>query len=228
MARTALGPAESGHLLPPPRPAAGIPVPASSLPRRTRGPRSCVSSLSWPGLVRDLRDPLIDDFSDSCREWVAADAALCGMSARDFDIQLRLHAPSVRDHLDARRPHPLVHDALRPRLVARWSRITAYTEDADLLADSALLPGGGSALTIRLGPEEAGPTPVAAVRFPVVIKHSRVRLISRVVVSALGAFLVATPAVLGGDSSLTLRIFLAVLGSAALSAATIVMGRPRG
>ncbi|MFG2867136.1 hypothetical protein [Streptomyces sp. NPDC048338] len=82
-------------------------------------------------------------------------------------------------------------------------------------------------VTIRLGPEEAGPTPVAAVRFPVVIKHSRVRLISRVVISALGAFLVATPAILGGDSSLTLRIVLAVLGSAALSAATIVMGRPR-
>ncbi|MGW6894791.1 hypothetical protein [Streptomyces chartreusis] len=82
-------------------------------------------------------------------------------------------------------------------------------------------------VTIRLGPEEAGPTPVAAVRFPVIIKHSRVRLISRVVISALGAFLVATPAILGVHSSLTLRIVLAVIGSAALSAATIVMGRPR-
>jgi hypothetical protein len=82
-------------------------------------------------------------------------------------------------------------------------------------------------VTIRLGPEEAGTTPVAAVRFPVIIKHSRIRLISRVTISALGAFLVATPAILGLHSSITLRIVLAVIGSAALSAATVVMGRPR-
>ncbi|MGW3038376.1 hypothetical protein ACWDCB_45240 [Streptomyces sp. NPDC001178] len=82
-------------------------------------------------------------------------------------------------------------------------------------------------VTIRLGPEEAGTTPVAAVRFPVIIKHSRVRLISRVIISALGAFLVATPAILGLHSPLSLRIVLAVIGSAALSTATIVMGRPR-
>ncbi|MFD9564065.1 hypothetical protein [Streptomyces sp. NPDC059994] len=82
-------------------------------------------------------------------------------------------------------------------------------------------------VTIRLGPEEAVTTPVAAVRLPVIIKHSRMRLISRVAISALGAFLVATPAILGADSPLTLRILLAVIGAATLSAATIVMGRPR-
>ncbi|MFI8292194.1 transglutaminase domain-containing protein [Streptomyces sp. NPDC085614] len=145
MARTALGPAESGPLLPASTPGSGIHVPAASIPRQTRGSRSCDASLSWPGLVRELRDPLIDDFSDSCRERVAEDAALCGMSSRDFDIQLRLHAPSVRDRLESRQPSPLLYDELRPRLVARCSRIAAYTEDADLLANSALLLGGGEA-----------------------------------------------------------------------------------
>ncbi|MEV0210670.1 hypothetical protein AB0H97_36355 [Streptomyces sp. NPDC050788] len=82
-------------------------------------------------------------------------------------------------------------------------------------------------VTIRLGPEEPGTTPVAAARFPVIIKHSRVRLISRVTISALGAFLVAAPAILGVHTPLSLRIVLAVIGSAALSTATIVMGRPR-
>ncbi|MER6630947.1 hypothetical protein ABT301_22470 [Streptomyces sp. NPDC000987] len=82
-------------------------------------------------------------------------------------------------------------------------------------------------VTVRLGPDDPGSTPVAAVRLPVIIKHSRMRLLWRVAISALGAFLVATPAILGPTSSLTLRIFLAVIGSAALSTATIVMGRPR-
>lgn len=82
-------------------------------------------------------------------------------------------------------------------------------------------------VTIRLGPDEAAMTPVAAVRFPVIIKHSRMRLLARVGISALGAFLVATPAILGPHSSLTVRILLAVIGSAFLSTATIVMGRPR-
>ncbi|MER6233386.1 hypothetical protein ACFY1L_46275 [Streptomyces sp. NPDC001663] len=82
-------------------------------------------------------------------------------------------------------------------------------------------------VTIRLGPGEPVTTPVAVARFPVIIKHSRVRLISRVTISALGAFLVAAPAILGVHASLSLRIVLAVIGSAALSTATIVMGRPR-
>ncbi|MFI1104956.1 hypothetical protein [Streptomyces melanogenes] len=72
-----------------------------------------------------------------------------------------------------------------------------------------------------------GTPPVAAVRFPVIIKHSRMRLLARVGLSTLGAFLVATPAILGAHSSLTVRILLAVIGSAFLSTATIVMGRPR-
>ncbi|MBQ1090137.1 hypothetical protein [Streptomyces sp. B93] len=82
-------------------------------------------------------------------------------------------------------------------------------------------------VTVRLGPDEPGTTPVADVGLPVVVKHSRVRLFSRVAISALGACLVATPAILGPDSSLPLRVLLAVLGAAALSTATIVMGRPR-
>ncbi|AWE51490.1 hypothetical protein ACFXGG_33265 [Streptomyces nigra] len=82
-------------------------------------------------------------------------------------------------------------------------------------------------VTIRLGPEEAGSTPVAAIRLPVIVRHSRVRLLSRVAISALGAFLVAMPAILGAHSPLALRIVLAVVGAGALSAATIVMGRPR-
>ncbi|WP_217177317.1 hypothetical protein [Streptomyces sp. AC495_CC817] len=82
-------------------------------------------------------------------------------------------------------------------------------------------------VTIRLGPEEGGSTPIAAIRLPVIVRHSRVRLLSRVAISALGAFLVAMPAILGPQSSLALRIVVAVVGAGTLSAATVVMGRPR-
>ncbi|WP_143074942.1 hypothetical protein [Streptomyces mangrovisoli] len=76
-------------------------------------------------------------------------------------------------------------------------------------------------VTIRLGPEDNGAIPVTSVTFPVIIKHSRVRLVSRVIISALGAFLVAAPAILGLHSSLALRIVLAVAGSAALSTGSL-------
>ncbi|MFC1404130.1 MULTISPECIES: hypothetical protein [Streptacidiphilus] len=79
--------------------------------------------------------------------------------------------------------------------------------------------------TIRLGPLEASSTPAVTVRFPVVVKHSRLRLASRVLVSSGGAILVAAPAILGGGSSLALRITLAVIGSALISIATVVMAR---
>ncbi|MEV0210671.1 hypothetical protein AB0H97_36360 [Streptomyces sp. NPDC050788] len=67
------------------------------------------------------------------------------MSAQDFDIQLRLHAPSVGDRLRLRRPHSILYGELRPQLIARCSRISSYLRDADLLANSSLLLGGGEA-----------------------------------------------------------------------------------
>ncbi|MFJ8540920.1 hypothetical protein ACIRFH_02685 [Streptomyces sp. NPDC093586] len=76
---------------------------------------------------------------------MAADAALCGISSRDFDIQLRLYAPSVLGDGRTRRSFHSLYSALRPQLIARCSRIAGYTEDADLLANSSLLIGGGKA-----------------------------------------------------------------------------------
>jgi hypothetical protein len=74
------------------------------------------------------------------------------MSPRDFDIQLRLHAPSVLDQIQMRRPYRAIYGELRPQLIARCSRISSYINDADLLANSSLLLGGGQArrdFTIR-------------------------------------------------------------------------------
>ncbi|GAA0617671.1 hypothetical protein [Streptomyces crystallinus] len=100
--------------------------------------------MAWPALVRQLRDPVIDAFSAHCRELVAADARLCGISARDFDIQLRLHAPLLF-RSDPVWPYEALYEELRPRLIARCSRLSSYIKDADLLAHSSLLLGGGEA-----------------------------------------------------------------------------------
>ncbi|MGW3862837.1 hypothetical protein ACWEDZ_15270 [Streptomyces sp. NPDC005047] len=120
------------------RRAPAVPSKPRSMPPPKPGP-------TWSGLVAALRDPLVEDFSAGCRELVAADAALCGISSRDFDIQLRLYAPSVLD--DGRDGHsfPALYGALRPQLIARCSRIAGYTDDVDLLANSSLLIGGSKA-----------------------------------------------------------------------------------
>ncbi|MEU5255147.1 transglutaminase domain-containing protein [Streptomyces longwoodensis] len=98
---------------------------------------------TWSALVKQLEDPSIDALSTACRELVATDAALCGTSARDFDIQLRLHAPSLAEWEVGSRNHRALYDELRPRLIARCSRIAGHLEQADLLANSSLLLGGG-------------------------------------------------------------------------------------
>ncbi|MFD9795536.1 hypothetical protein ACFWXK_31810 [Streptomyces sp. NPDC059070] len=99
--------------------------------------------------MRHLRDARIDGLSRDCRDLVAADAALCGLSARDFDIQLRLHAPLVfhtaRTGDGEPPPSASLYEEMRPRLIARCSRIAGYTQDADLHANSSLLIGGGRA-----------------------------------------------------------------------------------
>ncbi|WP_143074943.1 transglutaminase domain-containing protein [Streptomyces mangrovisoli] len=74
------------------------------------------------------------------------------MSARDFDIQLRLHAPSVLGKVKMGLPWQALYGELRPQLIARCSRLSSYIKDADLFANSSLLLGGGEArrgFTIR-------------------------------------------------------------------------------
>ncbi|WP_164492330.1 transglutaminase domain-containing protein [Streptomyces nigra] len=93
--------------------------------------------------MEQLRNPAIDEFSRRCRDLVATDAALCGTSPRDFDIQLRLHAPSIAGRQVGPSSHSALYDELRPRLIARCSRIAGDSEQADLLANSSLLLGGG-------------------------------------------------------------------------------------
>jgi hypothetical protein len=50
-------------------------------------------------------------------------------------------------------------------------------------------------------------------------------LLLRVMASAIGAFLVALPAILGQASPVQLRVLLAVVGAALLSFSAIVMAR---
>jgi hypothetical protein len=86
-------------------------------------------------------------------------------------------------------------------------------------------------VTIRLGgpAEESTTTGSRAlttnVRFPVVVRRSRSRLLIRVTSSAIGALLVALPAILGQNSSLRLRILSAVIGAGLIAYATIVVAR---
>ncbi|MBQ1090138.1 hypothetical protein [Streptomyces sp. B93] len=143
MAGTVVSSAQSGHAL------RGAPSTRRRMPAvplsKPHAPLSAPPPETWPHLVARLRDPLIEEFSAACRELVAADADLCEISPRDFDIQLRLYAPSV---LSAGHPgHSLetLYDALRRQLIVRCSRIAAYTHDADLMANTSLLIGGGEA-----------------------------------------------------------------------------------
>ncbi|MEU4352343.1 hypothetical protein [Streptomyces sp. NPDC023838] len=144
MARTALGAAGPGHAVPADAPS---PLPyAPPVPRQARSPHHPDEpSTGWSALARQLRDPLIDALSADCRELVAADAALCGTNARDFDIQLRLHAPLMFGADHGKRPSASLYEEMRTRLIARSSRIAGYTQDADICANSSLLLGGGQA-----------------------------------------------------------------------------------
>jgi hypothetical protein len=64
--------------------------------------------------------------------------------------------------------------------------------------------------------------------FPVVVLRSRSRLAVKVAASAIGAFLVALPAILGQGSSLRLRVLVAVLGALLLAYASIAISRVGG
>lgn len=85
-----------------------------------------------------------------------------------------------------------------------------------------------SRATIRLVCDPSGETTEATplttnAHFPVVVKRSRSRLALRVAATAIGAFLVALPAILGQHSSLRLRIVVAVVGALLLAFAAIVI-----
>jgi hypothetical protein len=78
---------------------------------------------------------------------------------------------------------------------------------------------GGAGDTAATGP----PDPLTTnVRFPVIVRRSKPRLLARVFASGAGAFLIALPAILGQHSSLRARVLASILGAALLSYATIV------
>ena len=64
--------------------------------------------------------------------------------------------------------------------------------------------------------------------FPVVVMRSRSQLALKIAATAVGAFLVALPAILGQDSSLRLRVLVAVLGALLLAYSTIAISRVGG
>jgi hypothetical protein len=61
--------------------------------------------------------------------------------------------------------------------------------------------------------------------FPVVVVRSRSQLAIKIAATAIGAFLVALPAILGQSSSLRLRVVVAVLGALLLAYSTIAISR---
>ncbi len=62
--------------------------------------------------------------------------------------------------------------------------------------------------------------------FPVVVARSRSRMAVKVAASAVGAFLVALPGILGQGSALPLRVVAAVAGALLIACAAIVITRP--
>jgi hypothetical protein len=107
--------------------------------------------------------------------------------------------------------------ALRYDSVEFW--LQPRTEAFDALARA----------TIKLTcdpPNDGAPVPLTTnTYFPVMVVKSRSRLALKITASAVGAFLVAVPAILGPNSSLKLRILIAVLGALLLSYASIAISR---
>ena len=64
--------------------------------------------------------------------------------------------------------------------------------------------------------------------FPVVVVRSRSQLAMKIAGTAIGAFLVALPAILGEGSSLRLRVVVAVLGALLLAYSSIAISRVGG
>ncbi|MEW9529727.1 hypothetical protein [Microbispora sp. NPDC049125] len=85
-------------------------------------------------------------------------------------------------------------------------------------------------VTVRLEESKGAPSPAGdslttRAGFPVIVRRSRSRLLTRVAASSAGAFLVALPAVVGLDFPLPARVLSAVAGAALLAFATIVVPR---
>jgi len=113
--------------------------------------------------------------------------------------------------------------ALRYDSVEFW--LQPRTEQFDALARA----------TIRLtcdpsnGMADGAPLPLTTnTYFPVVVMRSRSRLALKIAGTAVGAFLVALPAILGQNSSLRLRVLVAVLGALLLAYSTIAISRGAG
>jgi hypothetical protein len=76
---------------------------------------------------------------------------------------------------------------------------------------------------------DGGPRPLTTnTYFPVVVARSRSRLAVKIAATAVGAFLVALPAILGQSASLRLRVLVAVLGALLLAYASIAIARVGG
>ena len=76
-------------------------------------------------------------------------------------------------------------------------------------------------------PEAAGLIPANA-RFPVAVRRSKSRLLVRMLVTALGALLVALPAILGPSTLLQIRIVSALLGAMLLAVSSVALGSTKG
>jgi hypothetical protein len=109
--------------------------------------------------------------------------------------------------------------ALRYDSVEFW--LQPRTELFDALARATIKLSCDS----RDGPD-GDPLPLTTnAYFPVAVARSRSRMAVKVASSAVGAFLVALPAILGQNSSLRLRVLVAVLGALLLAYASIAISR---
>jgi hypothetical protein len=101
------------------------------------------------------------------------------------------------------------------------------TESFDALAGVAIKLAVEPRSPAAQSGANAGPVPLTThAYFPVIVVRSRSRLAVKVSASAVGAFLVALPGILGQASSLPLRVISAVAGALLIAYAAIVMSRP--
>ena len=109
----------------------------------------------------------------------------------------------------------------------RYDTVEFWLRPETLGFDALARVGITLAVDTRAGPAPPGDSLTTSAGFPVVVRRSRSRLLTRVSAAAAGAFLVALPAVLGPGFPLHWRVLSAVCGAALLAVANIVISHGR-
>lgn len=96
-------------------------------------------STSWRRLVHTLRDSLVEKVITTSQEHIRRDAHMAGVDERTFEIQVRLHVPSIPNAELRSRTAGEVYEMVRSIALTQSAEIRQGLEDAELYANTSLL-----------------------------------------------------------------------------------------